>query len=53
MPGRGRTRHAPVSVRPGRVLDLETVLWVRERLPAQFALMVVGVFTGMRWARCA
>jgi integrase len=59
MPGRGRTRHAPVSVRPGRVLDLETLLRVCARLPGQYALMVVvGVFTGMRWGevcamRCA
>jgi len=55
MPGRGRTRHAPVSVRPGRVLDLETLLRVCARLPGQFALMVVvGVFTGMRWGEvCA
>jgi integrase len=55
MPGRGRTRHAPVSVRPGRVLNLETVLRVCARLPGQYALMVVvGVFTGMRWGEvCA
>ena len=59
MPGRGRTRHAPVSVRPGRVLELETLLRVCQRLPGQFALMVVvGAFTGMRWGevcamRCA
>ena len=55
MPGRGRTRHAPVSVRPGRVLDLETVLFVCARLPGRYALMVVvGAFTGMRWGEaCA
>jgi integrase len=55
MPGRGRTRHAPVSVRPGRVLELETVLRVCARLPGQYALMVVvGAFTGMRWGEvCA
>ncbi|MBR7827941.1 tyrosine-type recombinase/integrase [Actinospica sp. MGRD01-02] len=55
MPGRGRSRRAPVSVRPGRVLDLETVLRVCARLPGQFALMVVvGAFTGMRWGEvCA
>ena len=59
MPGRGRTRHAPVSVRPGRVLELETLLRVCARLPGQYALMVVvGAFTGMRWGevcamRCA
>lgn len=55
MPGRGRTRRAPVSVRPGRVLELETVLQVCARLPEQYALMVViGAFTGMRWSEvCA
>jgi integrase len=55
MPGRGRTRHTPVSVRPGRVLELETLLRVCARLPEQYALMVVvGAFTGMRWGEvCA
>lgn len=55
MPGRGRTRHTPVYVRPGRALDLPTVMRVCARLDPQGALMVlVGVFTGMRWGEvCA
>jgi integrase len=59
MPGRGRARHAPVFVRPGRALELATVLRACARLDQQSALMVlVAVFTGMRWGevsamRCA
>lgn len=59
MPGRGRSRRAPVSARAGRVLDVETVLQVCARLGPQSALMVVtAAFTGMRWGevcamRCA
>ena len=58
-PGRGRTRHTPVYVRPGRALELEAVLRACARLDPQGAgRVLVGAFTGMRWGevcamRCA